>query len=194
MLRRREPEARTPVVLLSLEADRSQAESAKGLQAGLNGWMPMPVEEDALLGKVTDMICKQGERARLLIVDSDREQAEAICRIFARESNSIRLAHTLDDAVDTCFTFCPHLLILNIGLPSGDGFNVVDWLRQHESLARLPLVVYAGFGMADAANGHVELGPTFFLTTMRVKPQQLESLVLTMLRNPSAIEESARLA
>lgn len=192
MLRRLEPEAHTPVVLLSLDADRSQSESAGSLPAGLNGWQPIPVEEDALLGKVTEMLCKQGERARLLIVDSDREQAEAINKIFAREGNSIRLVHTLDDAVDTCFTFRPHLLILNIGLPSGDGFNVVDWLRQHESLARLPLVVYAGSGMTGAASENDALDSICFLARMRVKPQQLESLVLTMLRNPTGIEESAR--
>ena len=35
-------------------------------------------------------------------------------------------------------------MVLDIGLPDGDGFNVVDWLRQHEDLADLPLVVYSG--------------------------------------------------
>ena len=33
-------------------------------------------------------------------------------------------------------SFQPHLMVLDIGLPDGDGFNVVDWLRQHEDLSR----------------------------------------------------------
>ncbi len=188
-LRRNEPEARTPVVLLSLDADRSQSSQSHGLLAGLDGQPPKFEEECALLDKLTAALCSPGEKARLLIVDDDREQADAICEIFTRESHSVRLAHTLDNAVDSCFTFRPHLLVLNIGLPSGDGFNVVDWLRQHESLARLPLVIYAGRDMASATNERMELGPTHFLAKMRVRPQQLESLVLTMLRNPSPDEQ-----
>jgi hypothetical protein len=33
------------------------------------------------------------------------------------------------------------------------------------------------------------LGPTHFLSNAPVQPQQLEALVLTMLRNPSQVEE-----
>lgn len=29
-----------------------------------------------------------------------------------------------------------------VGLPDGDGFAVVDWLREHERLVAVPIVVY----------------------------------------------------
>ena len=36
-------------------------------------------------------------------------------------------------------------MVLDIGLPDGDGINVVDWLHASASdLAHLPLVVYSG--------------------------------------------------
>ena len=60
------------------------------------------------------------------------------------DSITVKLAHTLQEALDACFSFQPHLLVLDIGLPDGDGFNMVDWLRKHKNLARLPLVVYSG--------------------------------------------------
>jgi PAS domain S-box-containing protein len=189
LLRRLEPEAHTPVVLLSLDADRSQSESSNGLQTELKGWTKKAVEEDGLLRALTDVMCGPGEKARVLIVEDDRELAGVICEIFARESISVRMAHTLEDAVDSCFTFRPHLLVLNLGMPDGDGFNVVDWLRQHESLARLPLVIYAGRNIPGTEHKHLMLGPTHFLSKARVQPQQLEALVLTMLRNPSQVEE-----
>jgi len=67
----------------------------------------------------------------------------------------------------------------------------VDWLRKHESLARLPLVVYSGRYLSPEDCGKLTLGPTQFLTKARVQPQQLEALVLTMLRSSRHLEESA---
>ena len=82
-------------------------------------------------------------------------------------------------------------MVLDIGLPDGDGFNVVDWLRQHESLSQLPLVVYSGRELAPAERRQLILGPTHFLTKTRVQPQQLEALVLTLLRNSRQMEEAS---
>jgi PAS domain S-box-containing protein len=192
LLRRLEPEAHIPVVLLSLDTDRSETHSSNGLPAGLQGWKKTPVAEDALLSGLTNAICSPGEKSRVLIVEDDRELAGVIGEIFKRESISVRMAHTLEDAVDSCFTFRPHLLVLNIGMPDGDGFNVVDWLRQHESLARLPMAIYAAHNISTEEQKDLKLGPTHFLSKARVQPQQLEALVLTMLRNPVQVEEATQ--
>jgi len=111
--------------------------------------------------------------------------------VFTREKIEVKLTHTLQDALDACFSFQPHLLVLDIGLPDGDGFNVVDWLRKHESLARLPLVVYSGRDLSPEDCGKLTLGPTQFLAKARVQPQQLEALVLTMLRSSRNMEDTA---
>jgi DNA-binding response OmpR family regulator len=76
-------------------------------------------------------------------------------------------------------------------LPDGDGFNIVDWLRQHESVANLPLVVYSGRDLGADERRQLTLGPTHFLSKARVQPQQLEALVLTLLRNSRQMEEAS---
>ena len=81
-------------------------------------------------------------------------------------------------------------MVLDIGLPDGDGFNVVDWLRQRESLAQLPLVVYSGRELSPDERRQLTLGPTYFLAKTRVQPQQLEALVLTMLRSSRQVDEA----
>jgi len=75
-------------------------------------------------------------------------------------------------------------------LPDGDGFNVVDWLRQQKSLAGLPLVIYSGRQLSAAERRQLTLGPTHFLSKASVQPQQLEALVLTMLRSSRRMEEA----
>ncbi|HEY1984365.1 MAG TPA: PAS domain S-box protein [Terracidiphilus sp.] len=185
ILRRRDPESRIPIVLLSV----AEEESPTDLPAEAQGWVTKPVEEDALLGELARVLSGSEESARILVIEDDVDLANVISEIFSRGNIQVQLAHTRQSALDACFSFHPHLLVLDIGLPDGDGFNVVDWLRQHESLARLPLVVYSGRELAPDERRQLVLGPTHFLTKTRVQPQQLEALVLTLLRNSRQMEE-----
>ena len=190
LLRRLDPEARTPIVLLSVDNPHGPGNVLDGPPPGGDGWVSTPMSEDAILAELARVLCGPGEKARILVVEDDRDLAGVIGGVFARESITVQLAYTLDQALDACFKFRPHLLVLDIGLPDGDGFNVVDWLRQHESLALLPLVVYSGRDLTPAERRHLTLGPTHFLAKARVQPQQLEALVLTMLRSSRQMEEA----
>jgi CheY-like chemotaxis protein len=186
LLRQLDPEARTPVVLLSVANQQSPA----NLPASAEGWVTKPLEEDAVLGELARVLSLPGEKARILVVEDDVDLAQVIAAIFTRDGIEVELAHTRQAALDACFAFQPNLLVLDIGLPDGDGFNVVDWLRQHETLANLPLVVYSGRQLTPAERRQLTLGPTHFLTKARVQPQQLEALVLTMLRSSRRMEET----
>ncbi len=188
LLRQLCPDAHTPIVLLSV--DKSQDPAA--LPADAEGWVANRHSDDALLGELARVLCGPGENARILIVEDDVDLARVIGEVFLRDAIEVRLAHSLEQALEACFAFQPHLLVLDIGLPDGDGFNVVDWLRKHEGLARLPLVVYSGRDLSHDDCRKLTLGPTQFLTKARVQPQQLEALVLTMLRSSRPVEEGAQ--
>jgi DNA-binding response OmpR family regulator len=117
--------------------------------------------------------------------------AQVISEIFTRGNITVQTAHSLKETVEACSSFRPHLMVLDIGLPDGDGFNVVDFLRQHEDLSRLPLVVYSGRELTPEQRANLTLGPTYFMAKTRVQPQQLEALVLTMLRTSRQANESS---
>jgi len=187
LLRRLRPDARTPIVLLSVDKRQDPAL----LPGDAEGFVSNRLSDDALLGELARVLCGPGENARILVIEDDLDLARVIGDVFSRDAIEVKLAHTLQEALDSCFSFQPHLLVLDIGLPDGDGFNVVDWLRKHENLARLPLVVYSGRDLSHDECRKLTLGPTQFLTKARVQPQQLEALVLTMLRSSRYAEERA---
>jgi PAS domain S-box-containing protein len=186
LLRRLDTASRTPVVLLSVE-DESSTEP---LPTGAQGQVPKPLDEDALLTELARVLCGSVGTARILIVEDDLDLARVISEVFARGGITVQIAHSLQETIDACSDFAPHLLVLDIGLPDGDGFNVVDWLRQHEGLSHLPLVVYSGRDLSPAERRHLTLGPTYFMAKTRVQPQQLEALVLTMLRSLQQTHEA----
>jgi len=187
MLRQAETGRRTPVVLLSVQnklgrtAPRGEAE----------GWVAQPLDEDELLRELARVLCGPGDKARILVIEDDVDLAHVIAAVFTRDGITVELAHSRQAGLDACFAFQPHLLVLDIGLPDGDGFNVVDWLRQHENLATIPLVVYSGREITEDERRHLTLGPTHFLTKAQVQPQQLEALVLTLLRSSRQMFEEA---
>jgi len=189
LLRKLDPDHQVPIVLLSMAE-----QNATELPAAPDGLVHKPVEEDALLNELARVLCGPGEKARILIVEDDRDLAHIIADVFSRDSIEVRVAHTRQAALDECFKFQPQLVVLDIGLPDGDGFNVVDWLRQQEHLANLPLVVYSGRDLDPRERRNLTLGPTHFLTKTRVQPQQLEALILTLLRNSRQMEEASPIA
>jgi DNA-binding response OmpR family regulator len=186
-LRQLDSASKIPVVLLSME----DPESPDDLPAGAEGWVTKPAPDDKLLTELARVLCGSGEKARILVVEDDPDLARVISEVFCRDNISVQMAHSLEETIEACSAFNPHLMVLDIGLPDGDGFNVVDWLRQHESLARLPLVVYSGRDLSQSERVQLTLGPTHFLAKTRVQPQQLEALVLTMLRSSRRVKETA---
>jgi CheY-like chemotaxis protein len=91
--------------------------------------------------------------------------------------------------MELCVSSRPDLLILDIALPDGDGFGLVDWLRQQHEMRQLPLVIYSAQDLNEEERKKLQLGHTEFLTKARVQPQDVETLVLSMLRVPHGTSE-----
>jgi PAS domain S-box-containing protein len=184
---RMEPAAAgVPIVLLSV----NHPNPSLPIPTGADGWVGQSPNDETLLNELARVLSSPGEKARILVVEDDVDLSRVIGAVFAKDGIEVMLVHTRQAALDACLSFKPQLLVLDLSLPDGDGFNVVDWLRQHEDLAHLPLVVYSAREIAPAERSQLQLGPTHFLTKAKVQPQQLESLVLTMLRRSRQMEES----
>ena len=178
--------AGVPIVLLSVD----HPNPSLPIPMGADGWVEHSPNDETLLSELARVLSSPGEKARILVIEDDVDLARVIGAVFAKDGIDVKLVHTRQAALDACFTFRPQLIVLDLSLPDGDGFNVVDWLRQHEELANLPLVVYSAREISPHERPHLKLGPTHFMTKAKVQPQQLESLVLTMLRRSRQMEES----
>jgi DNA-binding response OmpR family regulator len=116
----------------------------------------------------------------VLLVEDDHDLASIVIAGFEEAQVRINHAATRQQAIDQCKLERPDLLILDLTLPDGDGFSLVDWLRQQPELKTLPLVVYSGREVSESERVKLRLGPTQFLTKAKVQPQEVEELVLTM--------------
>jgi signal transduction histidine kinase/DNA-binding response OmpR family regulator len=172
--------AAIPVVVLSAFGAMNDAEVEKAADA----WLEQPLETGSMLAALSRVLQVERQPSRVLLVEDDADLAKVILATFERAGIQIHHASTQRKAMELCVSSRPDLLILDIALPDGDGFGLVDWLRQQHDMKQLPLVVYSAQDLSENERKKLRLGPTEFLTKARVQLQDVETLVLSMLRQP----------
>ncbi len=78
---------------------------------------------------------------KILIVDDDPELSRALkLRLRANDYDTV---HAVDgySAIAQALKEHPDLIILDLGLPAGDGFVVLDRMQENDQLSKIPVVV-----------------------------------------------------
>lgn len=77
------------------------------------------------------MDCEYLKEKRILLVDDERELLEMVESILRAEGFcNIAAASNVREALDLAEHFCPELAILDVMLPDGDGFALLERLRE----------------------------------------------------------------
>ncbi len=185
--------AEIPVVILSVLPPSASSEYGTDVNQSAQGWVQKPFNERLLLTELSRVLHTGEGPAYVLLVEDDNDLAQVIVAGFEEADLCVDHAQTRQRAIELCLIARPDLLILDLGLPNGDAFSLVDWLRQQPDLRSLPLVVYSGQEVTDEDMSKLRLGPTQFLTKAKVEAQDVESLVLKIvqrLRSPAALRQS----
>ena len=141
-----------------------------------------PIEESSVVKALMAAASHRKWVSRVLIVEDDRDLAGVIGAIFSRHGIEAHHAATVKTAIELSGSIKPELLVLDLGLPDGDGFEVVDWMRRHDRLGDTPLVVYTASDLSPEDRERLRLGETEFLIKTRVSPEEFESRVVGLLR------------
>ena len=81
------------------------------------------------------------DKKKILIVDDDQDLAMGL-RVRLRANNyATVLATDAVSAISQAIKETPDLVLLDLGLPAGDGFLVMERLSNIESLAAIPIIV-----------------------------------------------------
>ncbi|HEX6861341.1 MAG TPA: ATP-binding protein, partial [Thermoanaerobaculia bacterium] len=112
------------------------------------------------------------EPLRVLIVDDNEDSAESLALLMRLTGHEVRTAYEGLSALAEARTFMPEVVLLDIGLPRMDGFQVARRLRQQPGGDRLMLLALTGYGQEEDRRRSREAGFDHHL----VKPIDLERL------------------
>ncbi|HWB33148.1 MAG TPA: ATP-binding protein [Acidobacteriaceae bacterium] len=170
--------AAIPVIILSVSPP-SERMQPQGLA---QGWVQKPFNEKLLLAELHRVLISSSGAGQVLLVEQDQQTANVLLSGLREAGVRVDHAATLQQAVDRCLLGAPELMVLDMNLPDGDGFSLVDWMKRQPTLSDVPMVVYSGRELTDAEIQRLRLGPTQLLNKAKVRPKQVEDMVLMMVQ------------
>lgn len=82
--------------------------------------------------------------ADILIVDDDLDMLQALQVRLKASGYDVHCAEDGIGAISEARKHVPDLIVLDLGIPSGDGFVVLDTLRTNIDLSSIPVIVLSG--------------------------------------------------
>jgi DNA-binding response OmpR family regulator len=100
---------------------------------------------------------------KILIVEDDADVSLGYQILLRAHRYETVLAADSSAAVSEAHKHQPDLIILDLGLPAGDGFVVLDRLRANTYLSVIPVIVVSGRDIRANKNRALEAGAKAFV-------------------------------
>ena len=129
------------------------------------------LEESSLPAEVTRRIAPLPQR-RILIVDDSRDGGESLAMLLRVLGAEVALAHSGRQALECVTSFQPDVVLLDIGMPGMDGYEVARRIRSNPANRRMQLIALTGCGQDEDRQRSAAAGFNHHL----VKPADVDQL------------------
>lgn len=109
---------------------------------------------------------------RILVVDDYEDSATTLALLLEAGGHEVRVVHDGPSALELLREWRPEFILLDIGMPEMDGYEVARRIRSLPELAGVVLIALTGWGQDDDRRRSAEAGFDHHL----VKPVELEEL------------------
>jgi PAS domain S-box-containing protein len=87
--------------------------------------------------------------ARILVVDDNADAADSLKLLLQLDGHRVEAALSSAEALERVRSFKPEIVLLDIGLPDMDGYEVARRIRAVPEHARVQLIALTGYGQAE---------------------------------------------
>src|SRR3984893_9160073 len=102
------------------------------------------------------------DKAKILVVDDNPTIRKGLSVRLRANGYDFMLAEDSISATAALVTERPDLVILDLGLPCGDGFVVMERLQKNDRLANIPVIVLTGRELAGNRDRALQAGAAAF--------------------------------
>ena len=110
---------------------------------------------------------------RILVVDDNVDSADSLAMLLQACGHNVRTAYDGKSGLGVALEYRPEVMLLDIGLPGMDGYEVAKRLRLLPELPDLVLIAMTGYGLDSDRNRSKEAGFDHHL----VKPADFDALL-----------------
>jgi signal transduction histidine kinase/ActR/RegA family two-component response regulator len=113
---------------------------------------------------------------RLLIVEDHPDVAESLALILRCDDHEVRIAHDGPAALQVLNKFKPDVVLLDVGLPGMDGYQVARRMREETLHSKLTIIALSGYGQTEDHSQSMQAGCDAHLVKP-VHPNLLRSML-----------------
>ncbi len=113
---------------------------------------------------------------RMLVVDDNRDAADSLGMLLGMMGHEVHTAHDGLEAVEAAAALQPDVILLDIGLPKMNGYEVARRIREQEGDTEIVLIALTGWGQAEDRRRSKEAGFDHHLT----KPVAFDALQMVI--------------
>jgi CheY-like chemotaxis protein/two-component sensor histidine kinase len=121
------------------------------------------------------IVCARGGFGgrKILVIDDNIDTALGMARLLGLNGHELKTAHSGPEGIDAARAFHPDVILLDIGLPGMDGYEVARRLKEERELADVLIIAVTGYGQDEDRKRSSSAGIDHHL----VKPIDHEALV-----------------
>lgn len=138
---------------------------------------PTPPRQDVKREAVVRPAAKSG--GRVLVVDDNRDTAKLTSMLLQIEGYDVKTAHDGREAIAAARLFNPEVVLLDIGLPGMNGYQVAAELRRDPAFEDTLIVAISGYGEEQAVERSRQAGFDDHL----LKPVDIDELIQLLTEN-----------
>jgi signal transduction histidine kinase/CheY-like chemotaxis protein len=147
--------------------------ASEGIGKGSQFTVRLPLSEEVASTETAPaQKCSSGNKLRVLVVDDNRDTALTESLLLAKMGHEVQVAHDGRSALKMAAAFRPQAILLDIGLPELDGYEVAKRLRS-QGFEKELIVAVSGYGRSEDMQRSRDAGFDRHL----VKPVDLPLLV-----------------
>ncbi len=168
-----------PVHVMTVN-DQQQREFHMGAIAHIQ----KPVAPEVLTQALIDIKQFVERRVRyLLVVEDDPVQAQSIIELIGGGDVTSTAVHTGAAALGVLRSQPCDCVVLDLGLPDMNGFDLIEQIKREPTLARLPIIVYTGKDLTEAEATRLRgLAETIIIKDVRSPERLLDETALFLHR------------
>jgi PAS domain S-box-containing protein len=109
---------------------------------------------------------------RILIIEDNEDLARGLARLLKLLGHEVELAYDGPEGIEAARSYRPECIVLDIGLPTLDGYAVARALRQEEGFLGTMIIAISGYGQEEDRRRSQEAGMDHHLT----KPVDIKTI------------------
>lgn len=109
----------------------------------------------------------------VLVVDDDRDACEALAELMREEGYRVHTAYSGAEALAALHVEIPDLVLADVCMPGGDGFQLIDRMRTDAETSDIPVMFMSALSAASHRIRGLEIGADDYIA----KPIDLDELM-----------------